>query len=130
MEPGESAPSVGPVEVAHERAPGASPTFVHGAFAGVAVAAVVAQAWLAVQLEPLRGAYRDMGTAALPFALKSWWLYGVPAAGVAVVAGLVVLRPRQLAVYAASAVILVGAALATWHFAYAPLWELAGNLSE
>jgi hypothetical protein len=130
MDPADSAPSVGAVEVAHERAPAASPTFFHGALAGVAVAAVIAQAWLAVQLEPLRGAYKEMGTAALPFALKSWWLYGAPAAGVALVAALVAVRPRQLAAYALAAALLVGAAIATWHFAYAPLWELAGNIQE
>lgn len=130
MEPGDSAPSVGPVEVALERAPAAAPTFFHGAFAGIAVAAVVAQAWLAVQLEPLRGAYKDFGTAALPFTLRTWWLYGVPAAGVTAVAALLVVRPRQAAAYALLAGVLVVAAIATWHFAYAPLYELAGNIKD
>jgi len=130
MDAGDSAQGVAAVEVAHERAARPAPTFFHGAFAGVAIAAVVAQVWLVVQLSPLRGAYKDFGTAALPFALETWWLYGVPAAGVATVAGLVVARPRQAAVYAVAAVVLIGLAIATWHFAYAPLWSLATNISE
>ncbi len=130
MDAGDSAQGVAAVEVAHERAARPAPTFFHGAFAGVAIAAVIAQVWLAVQLEPLRGAYKDFGTATLPFTLKTWWLYGAPAVGFVAVAGLVVTRPRHVAVYAVVAAILVAAAVATWHLAYAPLWSLAPNISE
>ena len=130
MDAGDSAQGVAAVEVAHERAARPAPTFFHGAFAGVAIAAVLAQVWLVIQLAPLRGTYKDLGAAALPFALQTWWLYGVPAAGIAMVAGLVVARPRQAVVYAVAAVVLVGLAIATWHFAYAPLWALTPNLSE
>jgi hypothetical protein len=106
-----------------------APSFAHGAFAGVAVAAVFAQIWLAVQLEPLRDVYRDMNpTRALPFVLASWWLYGAPATGALASAGLVAMRPRRVAAYAVLAVVLIGAAIATWHLAYAPLRELAGNI--
>jgi hypothetical protein len=130
MEPGDSAQGVAAVEVAHERPPRSAPTFFHGACAGIAVAAVVAQVWLAVQLAPLRGAFKDFGEAMLPFTLRSWWLYGVPGAGAVIVAALVALRPRSVFVYALAAALLVGAAIATWHYAYAPLWQLADDIKE
>ncbi len=130
LEPGDSAEGVAAVEVAAETAPRLAPTFLHGAFAGIAVAAVVAQVWLAIQLAPLRDAYKDMGSGALPIVLRPWWLWGAPGAGAAVVAALMVLRPRQLASYALVAAALVLVAIATWHFAYAPLWQLADDIKD
>jgi hypothetical protein len=130
MDAGDSTQGVAAVEVAHERAPRQAPAFFHGAFTGVALAAVVAQVWLAVQLEPLRGAYKDMAAAALPFVLKSWWLWGAPVAGAVAVVGLMAVRPRTVAAYVVAAAVLVGVAIATWHLAYAPLWDVAGNIQE
>jgi len=130
MDPQDSAPSVSAVEVAAASAPRSLPTFFHGALAGLSAAAAVAQVWLAVQLAPLRDAYKDMGSAALPFVLKPVWLYSAPIAGMLAAALLIVVRPRALGPYAAVAVASIAAALATWHFAYAPLWELAGNIAD
>jgi hypothetical protein len=135
MQPDESGAGAPAVEVAVERA---LPSFVHGALLGVAVAAVLAQVWLAVQLAPLRDAYRgwgafrpeSLGGPTYPFVLHAAWLWGVPAAGAAAVIALVVTRPRHLVLYGLLAVVLIVAAIATWHFAYAPINELAGNIQE
>ncbi len=120
------APVAGAVEVVVARTPA---TFVHGAFAGIALASIAAHVWLAVMLAPLRDAYRDMG-GAVPFVLAGWWRWGVPFAGVAGVATLVVRRPRSLVPYAALALVLVALTIATWRIAYAPLDSLAGNIAE
>ncbi len=129
MEPGDSAEGVSAVEVAAEAAPRHAPSFFHGALAGIAIAAVVAQVWLAVQLAPLRGAFQDMASKE-PFVLRPWWLWGVPGAGAAAVAALMVLRPRRVVGYVLVAVLLVGLAIATWHLAYAPLYQLADEIKD
>lgn len=121
----DDAPTAGAVEVVVERTPA---TFVHGACAGIALASIAAQLWLAVMLAPLSDAYRDMG-GGVPFVLASWWRWGMPAAGIAGVAAVIARRPRSLVVYAALALALVAAAIATWHLAYAPLYSLSGNIS-
>ena len=129
MEPGDSG-GVGAVEIVDDRAIARpTPTFAHGACAGIALAAVAAHCWLAVTLAPLRDAYRDMGTSMLPIVLRPSWMWGVPAAGLVALALLVIRRPRSLVPYACVAAVLVATAIATWHFAYAPLWELSGNIS-
>lgn len=119
------APAAGAVEVVVERTPA---TFVHGAMAGIALASIAAQVWLAVMLEPLRDAYRDMG-GGVPFVLASWWRWGMPVLGGVGVAALIARRPRSLGVYVALAVLMVAAAIATWRIAYAPLYSLSGNIS-
>lgn len=124
-ESGHHAPSAGAVEVVAERAPA---TFVHGACAGIALASIAAQVWLAVMLAPLRDAYRDMG-GGVPFVLATWWRWGMPVLGVVGVAALIARRPRSLVGYAALAVMMVAAAIATWRIAYAPLYSLSGNIS-
>jgi hypothetical protein len=125
----DDAPAAGAVEVVPfgKRPPA---TFVHGAFAGVAVAALAAHLWLSMMLAPLRDAYRDMGAASVPFVLAGWWRWGVPLAGAAGIAALVARRPRSIVPYACVAVVLVAATIATWRIAYAPLDTLAGNISE
>jgi hypothetical protein len=123
----DEAPAAGAVEVVVERAPA---TFVHGAFAGIALAAVAAHVWLAVMLAPLRDAYRDMGSARIPFVLAGWWRWGVPLAGFVGIAALVARRPRSIVPYACLALALAAATIATWRIAYAPLDTLAGNISE
>lgn len=125
MEPGDSG-GVGAVEVAVEQP---VPTFVHGACAGIALAVIAAHCWLAVTLAPLRDAYRDMGASALPLVLQPAWMWGVPAAGLVALAMLVIRRPRSLVPYVCLAAVLVVTAIATWHFAYAPLWKLSDNIS-
>lgn len=125
MEPGDSG-GVGAVEIAVEQS---MPTFVHGACAGVALALIAAHCWLAVTLAPLRDAYRDMGTGTLPLVLRPAWMWGVPAAGLVALAVLVIRRPRTVVPYACVAAVLLATAIATWHFAYAPLWEMSGNIS-
>ena len=124
MEPGDSG-GVGAVEVAVEQP---MPTFVHGACAGIALAMIAAHCWLAVTLAPLRGAYRDMGTGGLPFVLRPVWMWGLPTLGFVGFAALVIRRPRSLVPYACLAAVLVATAIATWHFAYAPLGELSDNI--
>ena len=123
MEPDQSG-GVGAVEVAVEQP---VPTFVHGACAGIALAAIGALCWLAMWLAPLRDAYRDMGGRA-PFVVHPAWSWGAPAAGLVALVVLVVRRPRSLVPDAAVAVALVLAVAATWHFAYAPLNDLASDI--
>ncbi|MBV8762554.1 MAG: hypothetical protein JO257_35040 [Deltaproteobacteria bacterium] len=122
----DDAPSAGAVEVVVARTPA---TFVHGALAGIALAATAAHVWLAVMLAPLRDAYRDMG-GGVPFVLAGWWRWGVPVAGALALAVLFVRRPRSLVPYAVLAVLLISAAIATWRIAYAPLDSLASNIAE
>jgi len=125
MEPNDSG-GVGAVEVAVEQP---MPTFVHGACTGVALAAIAAHCWLAVMLSPLRDAYRELGSGGVPFVVRPLWLWGVPAVGLIAFGVLVIRRPRSLVPYACVALVLVATAIATWHFAYAPLTELSGDIS-
>jgi len=133
MQPDDSGAGAPAVEVAVEQR---MPTFVHGALAGVSAAAVLAHVWLAVQLAPLLDMYKDMGSADMPglraaaFVLRPRWLWGVPAAGLVALVILLVRRPRSLVGYIALAAALLAAAVATWHFAHAPIYELAGNISD
>jgi hypothetical protein len=133
MEPDESGAGAPAVEVATERP---LPSFVHGALVGIAMAAVLAHVWLAVQLGPVREAYRgwgafrpeSLGGPTYPLVLHPGWLWGVPAAGLVALIALVVRRPRSLVAYGALAVLLVVTAIATWHLASAPFNELASNI--
>jgi hypothetical protein len=132
MEPDESGAGAAAVEIAVERA---MPSFVHGALAGMSAAAVLAHVWLAVQLAPLLDMYKEMGSLpssirAAAFVLRARWRWGVPAVGAVALIALLVRRPRSLTWYIALAVALLATAMATWHFAHAPITELAGNISD
>jgi hypothetical protein len=133
MQPEESGAGAAAVEVAMERP---VTSFVHGALAGVSAAAVLAHVWLAIQLAPVLDMYKQMGSADVPglraavFVLRPAWLWGVPAVGLVALVGLLVRRPRTLIPYAVLAVLLIAAAIGTWHFAYAPMNELAANIQE
>ena len=109
------------------------PGFLHGVFAGFAGFVVLVQLLLAAELADLAGMYRDFGDVQLPLStritLHPAWLWGAPLFGVSAVAGLLVKRPRVLAAYVVVAVVLAGAAVATYYFPRAPLFALAGNIS-
>ena len=122
----DEAPAAGAVEVVVARPPA---TFIHGALAGIALASIAAQVWLAVYLAPLQGAFRDMGSRE-PFVLATWWRWGAPVAGLLALVAMLARRPRSLVPYGVLAVVLVAATIATWRIAYAPLDSLAGNISE
>jgi hypothetical protein len=134
MEPDESGAGAAAVEVALERP--VVPSFVHGALAGLSAAAVAAHVWLAVQLAPMLDMYKEMGSADMPglraaaFVLRPRWLWGVPVVGTVALVVLLVRRPRSFVGYIALAVGLFATAVATWHFAQAPISELAGNIHE
>jgi hypothetical protein len=137
MQPDESGAGAPAVEVAPEDAIGRPlPSFVHGALAGVSAAAILAHVWLAVQLAPLLDMYKEMGAGDMPglreaaFVLRARWLWGVPAVGLVALVGLLVRRTRGLAGYAVLAVLLIATAIATWHFANAPMTALAGSIQE
>jgi hypothetical protein len=132
MDAGDSAQGAAAVEVAVEQP---VPSFVHGALAGVSAAAVLAHVWLAIQLAPLSDMYKEMGTLppsirAAAFVLRASWRWGVPAVGAVALAVLLARRPRALAWYIALAAALLVTAVATWHFAHAPIYELAGTISD
>ena len=137
MRPDESGAGAPAVEVATEHAIGRPlPSFIHGALAGMSAAAVLAHVWLAIQLAPALDAYKAMGTANMPglraavFVLRARWLWGVPAVGLVALVAMLVRRPRSLLPYAVLAVLLIATAIATWHFAYAPMTALADNIQE
>jgi hypothetical protein len=62
--------------------------------------------------------------------LSPSWRWAVPAAGAALLALVVRRRPRIAAPYALLALALVTAMLVTWHFAQAPMYELADKIKE
>ena len=133
MQPDESGAGAPAVEVATERP---VPSFVHGALAGVSAAAVLAHVWLAIELAPVLGMYRDLGSGDMPglraavFVLRAPWRWGVPAVGLVALVGLLVRRPRSLVLYGVLAVLLIATAIGTWHFAYAPMRAFVGNIQE
>jgi hypothetical protein len=106
--------------------------FFPGIATGIALAAITVQLCLAYELAAFREMYREMGSGRLPagtrMVLTSAWRWGVPAAGLAMVAGLIVVRPRRAWPYVAIALVMVVTAIATWYLARSPVYELAGNI--
>lgn len=136
LEPGDSGAGAAAVEVVPDAALARPlPTFVHGALAGLSAAAVLAHVWLAVELAPLLGMYRDLaarpeGMRAAAFVLQPRWLWGVPAAGAVALAVLLVRRPRRVVWYVALAAVLFATAIGTWHLARAPIDAVADTIRE
>lgn len=109
------------------------PGFLHGVFAGYAGFVVLAQLVLGAAFPDLRAMYHDMAPdIRLPLltriTIHPAWLWGAPAVGVALIAGLLVKRPRSLAAYIAVAVVLTVVAFLTWWYPRAPIFALAGNI--
>jgi hypothetical protein len=106
--------------------------FSRGIATGFAAAMVVVQSWLAIELGDYAALYADLGDVTLSLAtritISHAWLYGVPFAGTALIALLVIRRPARLWPYLAAAAVLVAAVAATYYFPRAPLFELAGNI--
>jgi hypothetical protein len=132
MDPTESSElAAAAVEVVHGVA---SSRFVHGVAVGVAASAVLAHLWLAVVLADAAKMYRDFADFAMPpltrLVTATPWLWGVPAVGAVVVAWLVARRARSLVGYVVVAALLVATLVGTWHFAQAPIAELADNIRE
>jgi hypothetical protein len=118
-----AATAVEPVEVV--RGSG----FWHGALAGFAAAAAIAQLWFANHADVYRRVYEDVGPGvARPFAISVWWVWGAPAVQALALVALVVRRPRRIWWYAAPAVVASGCIALTWWLTVAPLRELAGEL--
>jgi hypothetical protein len=107
-------------------------SFGHGIAVGCAICAVLVHVGLVGLSGSLAGMYRDFGTRELPamtrLTLSVSWQLGVPVVGLLLIAGLVVRRPRRLAIYVAVVVVLVAAAACTYWFPEAPIRELAGNI--
>jgi hypothetical protein len=109
------------------------PAFWHGVFAGFAAFVVLVQGVLASQLGDLETMYREFGSTPLPtltrITIQPAWIFGTPLVGAALVAALLVKRPRSAAPYIAVSVIVVIVALMTYWYPRAPIYALAGNIS-
>jgi hypothetical protein len=107
--------------------------FGHGVFAGFCGFIVLVQLAFASQLGDISGIYRDFGDVKLSLltriTIHPAWLWGTPLLGAAVVAALLVKRPRSYRVYAAAALVLVAVAALTYWYPRAPIYALAGNIS-
>ncbi len=110
-----------------------SPEFAYGVGTGIAIAAVLAQLWLAYELRHLADMYRDMQAQALPaltrLMITPVWRWGMPVAGAAAVTGLVVVRPRAAWAYGVAAAALVIFVASTWYFSQVPIFQMAGDIS-
>jgi hypothetical protein len=110
-------------------------TFRNGVMTGVAAALVAFNVWLALGLADMSTTLQDFGTT-VPVSMLTRvvislpWLWGVPALGAALLALVIVKRPRTPGPYAIVMVALLWATAATWHYAQAPMNELANNISE
>ena len=108
--------------------------FWHGVFAGFCGFVVLVQIAFASQLGDVAAMYRDFNSSVqLPLATRITihpaWMWGTPLLGVAAVATLLVKRPRRLALYIVTAIILVAIGAATYWYPRAPIYALAGNIS-
>ncbi|MDB4955525.1 MAG: hypothetical protein JWO36_3094 [Myxococcales bacterium] len=120
---------------AGEAAPVAnSSAFAKGLASGIAISALLVQLWLGVEMQGMRGMYKDFGGAPLPVltrvVISPGWLLGVPALASLAIVFLIRKRPRPLNLYVGLAALLVATAVGTYWFAQAPLRELAGNISS
>jgi hypothetical protein len=109
------------------------PGFGHGVFAGFCGFVVLLQLAFASQLSDVAAMYRDFGDVKLPLltriTISPVWMYSTPLLGIAVMAALLVKRPRSYAIYAAVALVLVVVAAVTYWYPRAPIYALAGNIS-
>lgn len=120
-----------------ELAPPPPPTFINGLFTGLAFAVVLAHAWLAVLLAPLRATFEELageGIGTVPclsrLVVHPAWLWGVTVGGAALVVTLIVKRPARRAPYVATALVLLCTVTATWVLSQTPMSQLAGNIKS
>ena len=122
-----------PMEAQPQAMEAQPPGFWHGVFAGVAGLIVLVQLTFAVELGDLGAMYRELGDAPLPLltrvTIHRAWMWGVPLAGAAAVAALLVRRPRTIGVYVALVGVLLVAVAASYYFPRAPVYALAGNIA-
>jgi hypothetical protein len=108
--------------------------FWQGVAAGAAAVLVAIHAWLALAMADMANMYRDMGSMALPTAtrlvLSLPWRCGLPGVGFALLAALVIRRPRAAWPYAALAIALLLTVAASWHYSQAPLTTLADDIKD
>lgn len=111
-------------------------SFLRGIAAGFALAMYAMQLWLAIRVVP---AYehiaRDFGSsptvpALFRLVVSRTWTWGVPSVGAALLAYLIVQRPRALWPYLAVAAVLVVGVVVTWLGAQSPITALASGLTE
>ncbi len=105
-------------------------SFADGIGTGIAVLAIAAACWIATRAADFMHMYRDMGSQKLPpltrIVLTQPWIYAAPIALVAGLIGMYLWRPRGGMILLAVAAIVVDA---IWYLgAYAPIWQLAGNI--
>ncbi|MBS1118078.1 MAG: hypothetical protein H6Q90_306 [Deltaproteobacteria bacterium] len=116
------------VEVASDRP---QSELARGFALGTAATAAFAHVLLLWNTDGVLNAYREL-TAELPvttrITLSKAWMWGVPSACALAIGLLVTTRPRAGVAYIVVAVGFVAALLATWHFPFAPLQDLADNL--
>ncbi len=110
------------------------PSFWHGVFAGFAGFIALGHLAYSATLGDLRGLYRDFGGVSVPtltrLTIHPAWIWGAPLAGLAAVVALLVARPRSLALYVVVAAVVSLVAGASYWYPQAPIYELAGNISN
>jgi hypothetical protein len=121
-----------PLEPPPALAPSRPLGFAAGLAIGVTLAAIAAQAWMAVHLAPLRATFRDFeaplrNLSAL--ALTPAWRWGAPLVHGAIVAGLLAARVRRPWIYALVAALAIATLVATYLWAIAPLTEMTSRIA-
>ena len=110
-------------------------TFWNGVMAGVALALVAFNAWMAVGLADMPSTLHDMGaqltiSTLTRIVISVPWRWGVPLVGAVVLALIIARRPRKTGPYAIVMVAMLWTAAGTWYYSQAPMRELAEELKE
>lgn len=106
-------------------------TFIDGVCVGLGAAMFLALLWLVVQTNAYAHMYRDFGNAHLPeltrIVLSTPWQFGAPAAVLALAAVALVTRARaEMIALPIVAVVLIAV---TYHGLFAPITQLATDIS-
>ena len=107
-------------------------TFVDGIGVGIGAIAMLPVLYFAATSDSFIAMYRDMGSASIPaisrFVFSTAWRFGVPVVLIAGWVALLTWRPHRYVTLVASAATV--AAAVVWYVGlYAPIMQLAGNIS-
>jgi hypothetical protein len=106
-------------------------TFEDGVGTGLGAAALLALLWLANQISVYSDMYRELGNARLPtltrMVLGPVWHFGVPGAAFALALFALFMRIRHGTLLVA--LLTIGLVVVTYLGLFAPLTQLAGNIS-
>lgn len=115
------------------RVDGAS--FARGIATGIGIAMYAVQLWLVIRVVPVhdhmaRAFLSSRMPALFRLVVSRPWAWGAPTVGAALLAYLIVQRPRALWPYVAVAAVLMAGVVLTWLGVQSPMTELASGITE